>query len=255
MNTKLLILIVCILLTTLASLIVGSLAKIPDEHFKHRRRRKHHKHHKHHINTSINTPQNISTASVSTPKIIQSTNSTSLPSNVSIRSNVVPPRYSPIFQNTSTKVYAPVTQLIPIPQIMQPQIIQPTKSTSSPSNTSIPIPQNTSQAIYTPAPAPVVPGIYKYTYPGRDQLQYTGVNIGGLTGTVDQSKLECDKTPNCVGFSRYIRSEDDIVPDTADGEVILLKAPFSITNENYGSVPGTFVPDMTYKTWSKIPAV
>ena len=55
MNTKLLILIVCILLTTLASLIVGSLAKIPDEHFKHRRRRKHHKHHKHHINTSINT--------------------------------------------------------------------------------------------------------------------------------------------------------------------------------------------------------
>jgi hypothetical protein len=247
MNTKLLILIVCILLTTLASLIVGSLAKIPDEHFKHRRRRKHHKHHKHHINTSINTPQNISTASVSTPKIIQSTNSTSLPSNVSIRSTVVSSkyspislnndsymkidktimnqlvtpsaRYSPISQNTSTIVYAPVTQLIPIPQIMEPQIIKPTNVTSLPSSS---IPSNLVSSGYSPVPQsdPYIK-IYKDAY---DDDQVASQPIKYISDTLKNCKLACDNNKNCVGISRYTTEYN---PDV-EGDCTLLTYPYNL---------------------------
>ena len=131
------------------------------------------------------------------------------------------------------------------------------KSSYAPSSMSsyAPAPTISPSPLSSRAPTPAVPvGVYNFTYSGRDITQDGNLNTsaGYFTGTVAQCQLECDKTPNCVGFSRYIGAEDDIVPDTAVDGFVLLKAPFSITNENTGSVPGTLVPDMTYKTWSKI---
>ena len=162
---------------------------------------------------------------------------------------------APTSSPSSSRTPAP-SRIHTMPSSSRISVLAPTPA---PSRIHASMPSPSRIYVPTPAPAPtsVVSGTYKYTYPGRDIKQDGNLNTsaGYFTGTVAQCKLECDKTPNCVGFSRYIGAEDDIIPDTAVDGFVLLKAPFSITNENYGSVPGSLVPDMTYKTWSKIPVL
>ena len=224
MNTKILILIACILLSTLASLIVGSLAKIPDEHFKHRHKKHHHKHHKkhhhkHHINTasvstpqimhtaSVRTPQIMHTASVSTPQIIQSTNATSLPSNI------------------STSINTP--QYVTSASVNTPQIIQPTNATSSPSNISIP--SNLVSSGYSPVPQKSDPYVKIYK-DKAEEGQLASQPIKYMSDTLDNCKLACDNNTNCVGISR---SSSDYNPDIL-GDCTLLTYPYNLSDENSG---------------------
>jgi hypothetical protein len=212
MNTKILVLIVCILLTTLSSLIVGSLAKSPNEEFKLKHRK-----HKHYNSceeiekelTKIlkktlqkNQSQENNYPQKDHPHKDRSSKKTSSDKNVNADENVNADVNADVNVdenadenvNTDNNTTTGIPQIIPNTQL--PQAIQIPQTTPDAQN--IPIPLNTSTTVYAPAPKSQYTA-YANTecYNAQFDLGYTGIS------DVNQIQKLCDNTVTCSGAVQH----------------------------------------------------